>query len=267
MPDEYRHLCAVAFLDVLGWRRLIEQSIFDDALRATMAIALREAGERIVSGPVGEEFPIRSGIPVIRQFSDCIVIAFDLSPGGQASWDSFFYWLHVVCKGLLSRGFLFRGGIAFGDLFLSGNVVFGPALTAAYDLERKTANFPRVITAKRGDVYWLPVPDEYPSNLKEGQDGYPFLDVLRLRSIPWPATADDQREWLGQVRLHLKPKLEDPALEWRDLEKVLWFAEYFNEIAREFGAEEVPIPDTLAIRCHRVRGKLRHIKLQKQKRR
>jgi hypothetical protein len=50
-----------------------------------------------------------------------------------------------VCSDLLQRGFLTRGAVAKGRLHHEGNVVFGEALTNAYDLEQSTARFARVI--------------------------------------------------------------------------------------------------------------------------
>lgn len=41
-----------------------------------------------------------------------------------------------------------RGGIAFGDMFIEGDIVFGPALTQAYLLEEKNAKVPRIIILK-----------------------------------------------------------------------------------------------------------------------
>lgn len=42
-------------------------------------------------------------------------------------------------------GFFIRGGMTFGPLHMSDNFVFGKALIDAYNLESKTANFPRII--------------------------------------------------------------------------------------------------------------------------
>jgi hypothetical protein len=46
---------------------------------------------------------------------------------------------------LLRRGFLVRGGIAFGDLYHRDNVIFGPALNEAVSIEKSKAIFPRIL--------------------------------------------------------------------------------------------------------------------------
>jgi hypothetical protein len=259
MPDasvDYRPHCAVAFLDVLGWRRLVERSVSDGALRQKLAIALTEAGRQRVSAGT----PIRSlgSLPVIRQFSDSVVIAVDISAGEPWSLESFLGWVDRLCKLLLDDGLFLRGGMAFGRLFHQSNAVFGPALVTAYDLESKRAKSPRVIAGSRDEPHALPVPDDFPDNpLKtDSGDGCQFLDALRIRH-PDPATARrEQCNLLDRVRPHVLTNLQAHAGDWPVLEKFRWFARYFNELAKEFGVEEIVIPDHLAAQREHLRREL-----------
>jgi hypothetical protein len=49
---------------------------------------------------------------------------------------------------LLHMGFLTRGAIVLGDLHHRDNVIFGPALIEAYEIESKEAFYPRVIISR-----------------------------------------------------------------------------------------------------------------------
>lgn len=50
----------------------------------------------------------------------------------------------------LNEGFIFRGGVAYGDVYYETdrNLLFGPAINAAYKLENDVANYPRIAIEK-----------------------------------------------------------------------------------------------------------------------
>jgi hypothetical protein len=50
---------------------------------------------------------------------------------------------------LLHMGFLTRGAIVVGDLFHRDNVIFGPALLEAYQIESREAFYPRIIVSNK----------------------------------------------------------------------------------------------------------------------
>src|SRR4029077_14787927 len=97
----------VAFLDGLVWRGLIRKSIDDSALRTKLAASLFPLGTPLVNQG---ELPFESGVPVMMQFSDSIVLAVDLM--GQLAlhgFDTFFEALDKICKTFLVQGLFLRG--------------------------------------------------------------------------------------------------------------------------------------------------------------
>lgn len=54
------------------------------------------------------------------------------------------YNVSLTILRLMSKGYLVRGGIAFGDVFLDELGFFGPAVERAYEIESKEADMPRL---------------------------------------------------------------------------------------------------------------------------
>jgi hypothetical protein len=98
-----------------------------------------------------------------------------------------------VATSLLGLGYAVRGAVARGSLYHKGNIVFGPCLLRAYDLEQRCAKFPRIIIDPQlsldlsdpDDAALLPVYDDY-----DGLRCVNFLSpvilhvVFRLLGIP-----------------------------------------------------------------------------------
>ncbi|AIN94431.1 hypothetical protein H0R90_03090 [Treponema putidum] len=90
----------------------------------------------------------------VFSFSDCAYIVYALKDEYQnntdiklkAIYQSLYNTTQTIAT-FLSKGFLCRGGIAYGDVYfdLSENIVFGPAVNCAYNLESKLAIYPNII--------------------------------------------------------------------------------------------------------------------------
>ncbi len=76
-------------------------------------------------------------------FSDNLVISTPVDVG----YALLFKFLTFVCLELLTQGFLTRGGVTVGELCHKENMVFGPALIDAVDLE-KEAIYPRLLCSQ-----------------------------------------------------------------------------------------------------------------------
>jgi hypothetical protein len=74
--------------------------------------------------------------------SDSIIISAPCSKEGLLF---ILYLSSCIQNMLLLNGVLLRGGIAEGDFYKRGNIMFGPAFISAYYLESKLAIYPRII--------------------------------------------------------------------------------------------------------------------------
>jgi hypothetical protein len=79
-------------------------------------------------------------------FSDLVVFS------ARRADDGLLAVVHIVAylaADLMLKGILCRGAIATGQLHHRGDVIFGPALIEAYDIERQLALYPRIVIGWR----------------------------------------------------------------------------------------------------------------------
>lgn len=129
----------VAFLDILGWSSVIEESIGDHELTQGLGVSLnyiqmRERINRVIKVPQDMQ---------ITHFSDCIAIS--TNAARHITFSMLLETVRDIAQNFLRMGFLFRGGISKGKLLHKGNMIYGPALIRAYELECKEAITPRIL--------------------------------------------------------------------------------------------------------------------------
>ena len=81
--------------------------------------------------------------PTVTSFSDCVVVSSPIT--NATSCEMVLALATKYWDRWLDNGFLGRGGATVGQLVHRNGVVFGPALVEAYELEAKTAVYPRII--------------------------------------------------------------------------------------------------------------------------
>lgn len=149
---------AVAFIDILGFKNIIERSrknpdyigrIFEALTINTSQIKL----DFIAEMGFDEKVKTDNFSERINSFSDCIVISVNNQTIEEIGL--LIYTTFKVARLLISYGFASRGGIAAGELLhqksqnLINSVVFGPAFVRAYTLEETHAGGPRIILQKQ----------------------------------------------------------------------------------------------------------------------
>lgn len=167
--------CAVLFVDLLGVR---EMNLSERV--AGHLIALRNAVSVMHRDFFGEPSRYRSAF-----FSDTLVLA---APVVKGTDDALLIrglmehaaWLQNV---LIAEGFFVRGGLTSGSLHVSDQVLFGPALVEAYDLESSVAVHPRIVLSRAAAESQRGTADT--SMLLCDDDGQTFIDYLGARlTIP-----------------------------------------------------------------------------------
>jgi class 3 adenylate cyclase len=177
----------VAFLDVLGFRHLVD-GMFDgdDELYARVLEALRgvrRANDRRgslavarIAGAVEGPLPLEP-VPRVEMmsFSDSVALT---APGS----DQGLLWILLdagqLALRLLEQAIPCRGGIALGRTHFESGILFGPAMNRAVDLEKQAVE-PRIALdeevlhrARRLDLF--------PLELRPGRNSLHHLDLFSL---------------------------------------------------------------------------------------
>ena len=136
----------IAFIDILGFREKIKETEDSMDLRFEMLQTLKSIFEFKRENDE-ESLSLRELGKEVTIFSDSIVISYPLDFGGGL----FFILMNIIHIqiDLLFKGMIFRGGLAIGDVYHDGSIVFGPGMVSAYDLESKFAKFPRIILSEQ----------------------------------------------------------------------------------------------------------------------
>jgi hypothetical protein len=254
---------AVAFLDILGWRDLIDRSMGDTGVLSGMGSALTylkliselprpvEDWLRSKSEAAGQPFDPADGRLQFAQFSDSIIIS-----GTASMFLPLIFQVWGINRTLFfHNGLLLRGAITTGLMYHKGSVAFGPALTAAYDLEHKSATYPRVILDPKltspttTSVTQQTVAPPFSTWFRQSSDGLWFFDYLNpLLFIPpnfneEPIHSQMLKEQVVPGLNHARRLICDALVKYSECtkiwEKYRWMADYFNMVNSEYATAEV----------------------------
>lgn len=139
--------CYVAFIDILGFKNLIKGMPIDDIVSMFHKIDYSNKHTGIyyyIDKELQAVIP-RNEIHY-KIMSDSVVIYINANVEGALHglimYCSSFQSNLLICS---SKPILCRGGIARGELYVDGEIIAGSGLVSAYELESKTAIFPRVV--------------------------------------------------------------------------------------------------------------------------
>jgi hypothetical protein len=223
----------IAYIDILGW-----SEAYRDRNKLNMvAEVARHLSElpRSFSKSVKDEIKKTKGVVVdpIHQESEVVAFSDSLAVSTPVGVDYtlFFKFLTFVCRDLLTRGFLTRGGVTVGDLYHKENMIFGPALVEAVTLE-KEAIYPRLVC---GHVLIADIesrPNYDPNNprvLINDQLGRPIVNLLafanRSNPVNWYDLEKTIAENIAKYQPYSDPKCKDKSEKefekWRFMRDVL----------------------------------------------
>lgn len=144
MQKEYEDYY-VAFIDILGFKQLLESNISCEEIHTIFDFLQENA--RTTIGADGNTILAFDEVKYYLM-SDSIIlyIRSDIEDALLALVET---CLMLQLKLILrERPILIRGGIAKGELFVDDRVIYGKALTAAYQLENSVATTPRIVFNK-----------------------------------------------------------------------------------------------------------------------
>jgi len=163
----------IAFLDILGFSKMIEQSV-DSSMRFQQVYKALDFLKNI-RNRIEEEYFSKSIDKQVTNFSDSIVFSYSTS---NPAW--FINDIIEIQTALTANGLLVRGGVTVGRLLHNEGVVFGPAMIEAYYLENRDAKYPRIIISD--ELYKLleSSTDEafLSTRLQRDEDGFYFVNFL-----------------------------------------------------------------------------------------
>jgi hypothetical protein len=222
----------VSFLDVLGFRRIVEDEEAP-AIANILDLLTQTAAEPV--GPDGEDTETLS-------FSDSIVRVRPVKP--SSVFDALLHEVQNIAAAqwsLFEAGILIRGGVTVGDVATSPGRVFGRGFVRAYDLESSLAGGPRVVidpavvkeirdhlrsvatTSTRRDQI-----EELREHLRLGDDGLWFVDYLAsMHKI-----IADQEYILSAIKRQrslIIEKANGSGDQSKELPKYLWLVRYHNK--------------------------------------
>ena len=178
----------VAFLDILGFKNIVNTSSFDKVLDIFKSIitnseavkALWHAAEDDDISTEGErckQYNESLEETKIHIMSDSIVVATpDWHPESLAV-------VVDICNSIqtllfnLNAPILLRGAIAIGDFYLNENLVFGKGLVDAYWAQEKYAVYPRIIVSNDITV-GRRVSIDNDNDLPKDEDGYYYINCI-----------------------------------------------------------------------------------------
>ena len=239
----------VLFLDILGWRDLISETLGDPEKTKDLGLVLGlfRGQRKMVDWRNGIGNGVWPGDGRVTHFSDCIVISAEANLDGRLELER---TLSFLSSGFASNGIFIRGGITLGPLYHQSDLVFGPALIRAYELESKFAHYPRVILEPFLADIWAPgmaVNDKEGNRIgncrtwRKDEDDWWFFDFLQPFPSPMPPFDHVSTNHFAKYLEHPKKAIRNGLKRFQSDPKVLpkykWMAEYFNTLHNQYFEE------------------------------
>jgi len=225
----------VAFIDFLGFKKLIETTKPDDIeeIRKHLKAA------RKVSDIELPEYVFRADDCQGKMFSDSIAISI---PVGSGSLHALLLLICHIQGEMANRGIFLRGAVVVGKHFEDDKVSFGPALNNAIELEKTLALWPRivihpdVIKLIDNPIVWLdqgePIKEDIEDYMCCDTDGITYINYLEI-FCGEVNTWDDEKLFLRNHRKHITKEVKTNKNDLRIVAKYHWLANYHNAVVKK----------------------------------
>ena len=148
---------AVAYIDVLGFKSLVESAVLqnDSLSQLNGLVDLLNSAVPTFDARVNDNIP-RHLVPKHNYISDSIILSAPVNDPRYPGYDGLEITI-MRCIQLthlfLRAGYLLRGGIEVGLVWHDDRNIVGPGYQSAYLLEQ-SARFPRIILGEGASTYW-----------------------------------------------------------------------------------------------------------------
>lgn len=250
--DGFPQLCPslVGYLDILGYKSQVRAAYANDVeekLLASLAGALAES-RQLMESAAGPFLPEHPPSFEIKFFSDNIALGYPLSDRQDMDLSYALGHISFLQAVLAARGYLVRGGLAIGNIYMDENLVYGRSFIEATELD-KSMQPPRIALTDElaadvldrvrnaGTSPWSGWGREGPLewySLLIDSDETVFVNYLdaAFDAFPdGPVFTDLLADHRSTVRAGLECS-EDKA-------KYLWAARYHNMICSEFSENRI----------------------------
>ena len=216
----------IAFYDILGFSELVKKDEHGKN-RIHAALLAAQGREQGREGQYVQKWVAENNQRKSISFSDCVVLT---SEEDESEFQEMISCLANVQAYLLSNGILTRGGLTVGKVFDEYQLLYGPGVVEAYELESKKAVAPRIIINKDayiGDkedtikkLFILNEENWKNSFLAEDSDCEIFIDYLKYMKI-------SQEKLNTKIKRNIEISFTNmtPA---RVREKFWWLKNYYN---------------------------------------
>jgi hypothetical protein len=217
----------VAFLDLLGFTRLVEAAEQGGDQLTRLQDVLRVLSETLCNDPhTGSRF---------TYFSDCIVITADAT---RHALLDLFQTIHTLTGNLLQEDVFVRGAVTRGRAFHDDRYVYGTAVSRAVRLEHDVAVHPRTLLSPEVYEYANAGGPDFLRWIEPDGDGHHFIHYLlgfavshAQPRLPGTVILDTDAE---RIRFNISRRLLNHS--GSVLEKARWFQAYWNRsVARPGG--------------------------------
>ena len=159
----------LAFIDILGFSEEIKNSVDKNTGKEIepKTEKIDKLFEKVLAIDKKEYKFIEDNVKSkkVSHFSDSVTISYLLEE--EAGIFHILSDILYFCISIFHDGYLIRGAITYGDLHHSESKLYGPAMLAAYDMEKKLAFYPRVVFENKIMDIAKEYPAKWPSKLKQ----------------------------------------------------------------------------------------------------